>query len=194
MPHPLQLSTSLSAIPTLHLLDTRNKGKNKRSPRCSHHNQKTLGLPQHGAAADHTGHDHDDPGCYQDVGGGRVQVGVEQADVVALVHQRPHSHRQHGSACQLRGRHHLENQILKLCGLFCKFLKRSFGSDGFLLQKPCLTCECRESSVFIRFQVLHIQAEGAFIIFWGNESKRIFYYISDIRDIEVIFGRVCERP
>lgn len=75
-----------------------------------HHNQKTPRLPQGGAAPDDPCHDHDDPGRYQDVGGGWVQVGVEQADVVALVYQRPHSHRQHGPTCQL-GRAHNSNQV-----------------------------------------------------------------------------------
>lgn len=67
-----------------------------------YHNQKTLLLPQRGTAANNPGHYHDGAGGDQDVSGGRVEAGGQQTDVVALFHQRPHSHCQNGPSCQLR--------------------------------------------------------------------------------------------
>lgn len=69
-----------------------------------YHNQKTLLLPQRGTAADYPRHHHDGAGGDQDVGGGRVEAGGKQTDVVALFHQSPHSHRQNSPSCQLRSK------------------------------------------------------------------------------------------
>ncbi|TNN35759.1 hypothetical protein EYF80_054075 [Liparis tanakae] len=66
-----------------------------------------------GAAAQHARHHDDDAGQDQDVGGGGVGLGGEQADVVALQHQGPDAHRHHGHARQLgdgqrgRGQSHM---------------------------------------------------------------------------------------
>lgn len=68
--------------------------------------QKTLLLPQRGAAANYPGHYHDGTGGDQDVSRGRVEAGGQQTDVVALLHQSPHSHCQNSPSCQLREQLH----------------------------------------------------------------------------------------
>lgn len=81
-----------------------------------YHNQKTLLLSQRGTAADYPGHYHDGAGGNQDVGGGRVEAGGQQTDVVALFHQSPHSHRQNGPSCQLRSKLNSNQMHIKFFG------------------------------------------------------------------------------
>ena len=71
----------------------------------SYHSQQPPLLLEGGAAAQHACY-HDD-GSSQDqyVGGGSVGLGGEKADVVALLHQGPNTHRHHNAPCHLGGEH-----------------------------------------------------------------------------------------
>ena len=69
-----------------------------------HHSQQPPLLLEGGAASKHARHHDDGAGQHQDVGGGGVGLGGQQADVLALLHQRPDAHAHHHAPRQLGDR------------------------------------------------------------------------------------------
>lgn len=67
----------------------------------TYHSQQVSPLFEGGTATKDTSNHDNNSSHYQDVGGGHVRVGGQQADVVTLFCQGPDSHCHHGTACQL---------------------------------------------------------------------------------------------
>lgn len=68
----------------------------------SHQRQAAPLLPDDSAAAQVSRHDHQTTSHHQDIRRGSKGARCQQAQVVALLHQRPHSHAQNGRAAHLK--------------------------------------------------------------------------------------------